>query len=121
MRDIEKTGNLFARLKHHSLFLVLLWTGCIAASLLWNLYEQREKTLKIARNSAQVTLEKDILYRRWAAKQGGVYVPASEHSPPNPYLHVPDRDITTSSGLSLTLVNPAYMARQVNQMATETR
>ena len=119
MKDKEKAGNLFARLKHHSLFLVLLWTGCIAASLLWNLYEQREKILKIARNSAQITFENDVLYRRWAAKQGGVYVPASEHTPPNPYLHVPDRDITTSSGLSLTLVNPAYMARQVNQMAAD--
>jgi len=120
MSDKEKTGNLFARLKHHSLFLVLLWTVCIAASLLWNLYEQREKILKIAHNSAQITFENDILYRRWVAKQGGVYVPASEHTPPNPHLHVPDRDITTSTGLSLTLVNPAYMARQVNQMAAET-
>jgi PAS domain S-box-containing protein len=120
MKDKEKAGNLFARLKYHSLFLVLLWTGCIAASLLWNLYEQREKILEIARNSAQITFENDILYRRWAAKQGGVYVPASEHTPPNPYLKVPDRDVTTSSGLSLTLVNPAYMARQVNQMAAET-
>jgi signal transduction histidine kinase len=119
MKDKAKTENLFARLKHHSLFLVLLWTGCIAASLLWNLYEQREKILKIARNSAQITFENDILYRRWAAKHGGVYVPASEHTPPNPYLNVPERDVTTSSGLSLTLVNPAYMARQVNQMAAD--
>jgi PAS domain S-box-containing protein len=115
----KKTGNLFDRLKYHSWLLVLLWTGCIAASLLWNLYEQREKILNIARNSAQITFENDVLYRRWAAKQGGVYVPVSDHTPPNPYLNVPDRDITTSSGLSLTLVNPAYMARQVNQMTAD--
>jgi hypothetical protein len=60
------------RLKHHSWFFLLLWTGCIAASLLWNLYEQREKILDIARNSAQITFENDVLYRRWVAKQGGV-------------------------------------------------
>jgi two-component system, chemotaxis family, sensor kinase Cph1 len=119
MTDKEKTGNLFDRLKYHSWVLVLLWTGCIAASLLWNLYEQREKILEMARNSAQITFENDVLYRRWAAKQGGIYVPVSEQIPPNPYLNVPDRDITTSSGLSLTLVNPAYMARQVNQMAAD--
>lgn len=119
MTDKEKTGNLFDRLKYHSWVLVLLWTGCIAASLLWNLYEQREKILEMARNSAQITFENDVLYRRWAAKQGGIYVPVSEQTPPNPYLNVPDRDITTSSGLSLTLVNPAYMARQVNQMAAD--
>jgi len=51
--------------------------------------------------------------------KGGVYVPVSEHTPPNPYLHVPKRDVTASSGLSLTLINPAYMARQVNQMAAD--
>jgi len=119
MTDKEKTGNLFDRLRHHSWVLVLLWTGCIAASLLWNLYEQREKILKIAHNSAHLTLEKDVIYRRWAARQGGIYVPVSEHTPPNPYLHVPDRDVTTSSGLSLTLVNPAYMTRQVNEMAAD--
>ncbi len=119
MKDKEKTGSLFDHLRYHSWFLVLLWTGCIAASLLWNLYEQREKILEIARNSAQITFENDVLYRRWASKQGGVYVPVSELTPPNPYLNVPDRDITTSSGLSLTLVNPAYMARQVNQMAAD--
>jgi PAS domain S-box-containing protein len=119
MMKKERTGILFGRLKYHSWFLVLLWTGCIVTSLAWNLYEQREKILKIARNSAEITFENDILYRRWAAKQGGVYVPISEHTPPNPFLRVPNRDITTSSGLFLTLVNPAYMARQVNQMSTD--
>ncbi len=98
-----------------------LWTGCLAASLLWNLHEQREKTIEIARISAQVTFDNDILYRRWAAQQGGVYVPVSEHTPPNPYLNVPNRDVTTTSGVSLTLLNPAYMARQVNQLAQQGR
>jgi len=117
----EETGSLFDRLKYHSWFLLLLWTGCIAASLLWNLYEQGEKILNIARNSAEIRYENDVLYRRWAAKQGGLYVPVSEFTPPNPHLNVPDRDVTTSSGLSLTLVNPAYMARQVNQMGADIR
>jgi hypothetical protein len=48
-----------------------------------------------------------------------VYVPVSEMTPPNPYLKVPNRDVTTSGGLSLTLVNPAYMNRQVNELAME--
>jgi two-component system CheB/CheR fusion protein len=94
-----------------------LWTGCLGASLIWNLHEQREKSVEIARISAQVTFDNDVLYRRWAAQQGGVYVPVSEHTPPNPYLNVPNRDVTTTAGLPLTLVNPAYMVRQVNQLA----
>ncbi len=50
-----------------------------------------------------------------------MYVPVSEMTPPNPYLKVPKRDVKTSDGLSLTLVNPAYMTRQVNELATETQ
>ena len=48
------------------------------------------------------------------AGHGGVYVPATEETPRNPYLsHIYERDITTPSGRPLTLVNPAYMTRQV--------
>jgi signal transduction histidine kinase len=114
-----KMGLLSLRLKYYSWLAIFVWTGCIAVSILWNLFEHRENIHKIARNSAQVTFENDILYRKWAAKQGGVYVPITEGTPPNPYLKIPNREVTTSSGLPLTLVNPAYMARQVNQMATE--
>ncbi|MFA6133197.1 MAG: ATP-binding protein [Phycisphaerae bacterium] len=110
---------LLGRMKYHFWVLVLLWTGCVAASLLWNLHVQEDKIVAMARNTAQVTFENDVLYRRWAANQGGVYVGVSEYTPPNPYLQVPERDVTTTSGQSLTLVNPAYMTRQVNQMMME--
>ena len=119
MAGKEKNGILSARLKYYIWLIISAWTGCIAISLLWNLTEQRENIFKIASNSAKITFENDLLYRKWAAEQGGVYVPISENTPPNPYLNVPNRDVTTSSGLSLTLVNPAYMARQVNQMSVD--
>ncbi|MBI4763971.1 MAG: DUF3365 domain-containing protein [Deltaproteobacteria bacterium] len=109
--------NLFDRLKYLFWGLAILWTGIITASLVWNFYAQKNKIFEIARNSAHITLEKDVIYRRWVAQHGGVYVPVSKHTPPNPYLKVPERDIFTSSGLPLTLVNPAYMIRQVNEMA----
>jgi PAS domain S-box-containing protein len=119
MTKQDKTGNLFHPLKYFSWVLVLLWTAFIIASLFWNLHEQREKILKIALNSAELTLGKDVIYRRWAASHGGVYVPVSDRTPPNPYLNIPNRDVTTSSGLSLTLVNPAYMTRQVNELVAD--
>ena len=109
------------RLRRFSWFILALWTVGIAASLAWNLYEQEEKVLKIAINTARITFEKDVLYRKWGAKQGGVYVPVSDDAPPNPYLNVPNRDITASSGVDLTLVNPAYMARLVNAESGDVR
>ena len=47
-----------------------------------------------------------------------MYAFVTKDTPPNPYLaHIPERDITTPSGKLLTLVNPAYMTRQVNELA----
>jgi len=73
--------------------------------------------LNVARTSAEISFEKDVIYRIWAANHGGVYVPVSKTTPPNPYLTIPHRDIVTADGLNLTLINPAYMTRQVNELA----
>jgi len=47
---------------------------------------------------------------------GGVYVPVTETIRPNPYLIVPNRDVRTTGGNELTLVNPAYMTRLVGEI-----
>ncbi len=80
--------------------------------------QQRRETLALAYTVALTLYEKDLLYRRWAAGQGGVYAPVTAATPPNPYLsHLPERDIRTPSGRRLTLINPAYMNRQVYELA----
>ncbi len=67
---------------------------------------------------ARAQIDNDLLQRRWAASHGGVYVPVDATTPPSPYLnHIPERDIETPSGRKLTLINPAYMMRQVNELA----
>ncbi|MBN2569367.1 MAG: diguanylate cyclase [Deltaproteobacteria bacterium] len=102
------------------LILAAILTVGIVASLGWNIYQLKLSILNIARRSAEVSHDKDILYRIWVAKQGGVYAPLSETTTPsNPYLKVPGRDVKTTEGLFLTLINPAYMNRQVNEMAGE--
>ena len=120
MRQKGKTERLRRQLRTYSWAIVVVWTTCIALSLFWNLSQEGEKSTEVAHAAARITFENDVLYRRWNAKQGGVYVPVSEQTPPNPYLVVPDRDVITTSGLALTLVNPAYMTRQVNEMSRET-
>jgi diguanylate cyclase (GGDEF)-like protein len=94
--------------------LIAAWTLAVAISLGWNLYQVRQEIQDVALTTARINFEKDILFRRWAAMHGGVYVPVTSETPPNPYLaHVPERDLTTPSGRQLTLMNPAYMTRQV--------
>lgn len=34
---------------------------------------------------------------------------------PNPYLDVPDRDVRTTGGVDLTMINPAYLTRLVGE------
>lgn len=113
------TAHKGITIKHFMILLLLLWTALAAVSLWWNLSQQKEEILETALNQARLTFDKDIIYRRWVASQGGVYVPVSEKTPPNPYLIVPNRDVQTSAGQTLTLMNPAYMTRQVSEMAAK--
>ena len=107
-------------LKHYGWILIGVWTLVAAASLGWNLLQDREEALRVARNIALTNYERDVLYRRWAAAHGGVYVPVTPATPPTPYLaHLPERDIVTTSGRRLTLLNPAYMTRQIYELAQE--
>ena len=110
--NFGRPSRFFARLRSFPWLLAGVWTVCASGSLLWNLRQQSEHSLQMARRKAGVIIENDILYWRWASRHGGVYVPVSENTPPNPHLQVPDRDVSTTSAMSLTLLNPAYMARQ---------
>lgn len=101
-------------IRFYTMLITAVWTGVIAGSLIWNIYQEKRGTEEEVYIQANVSYEKDILYRKWAAMHGGVYVPITAETPPNPYLsHIPERDITTPSGKKLTLMNPAYMGRQI--------
>jgi len=98
----------------------LLWTLTIAALGYWHYDRVAAGFQATAASAARQSIEKDKIYRLWAAEQGGVYVSETPLTPSNPYLaHIPERDITSPSGRPLTLVNPAYMTRQVHEMASE--
>ncbi len=95
----------------------LIWTLTLASSLIWSRHSSHSQALAIARTQARVALEKDILYRHWNAMHGGVYVKVDETTQPNPFLDDTDRDLTTVTGKRLTKINPAYMTRQVHELA----
>jgi diguanylate cyclase (GGDEF)-like protein len=92
----------------------LLWGSLLAASLYLSLSQADQEMLGLARNEARANFNKDQVFRSWATSHGGVYVPVTPQTPPNPFLaHIPERDLVTPSGRRLTLVNPAYMVRQM--------
>jgi hypothetical protein len=110
----DRPQNGKARIQSYTLILITSWTLVILISLGGNVYQARQEMQGMALTSARTNFEKDVLYRRWATIHGGVYVPVTPETPPNPFLaHLPERDLTTHSGRQLTLMNPAYMTRQV--------
>jgi len=90
-----------------------LWSLMLAGSLTWSLHQEGHFVMTSATVAAHANINKDMSFRRWATSHGGVYVPPSGHTPPNPYLKVADRDVVTTSGITLTLMNPAYILREL--------
>ena len=114
-----REGWLF---KRYGMLVGLVYLVCALLFLSLGIFE----TLRIRHNSEAVALERGRgffalieLTRDWNAHHGGVYVPVTEETPPNPYLAHPRRDLQLSDGTALTMVNPAYMTRQLAELAEQ--
>lgn len=95
-RSEASAGRWPGRLWRYAVSLVLIWSLVIGLSACWNYFAHRQQLMEIALNEARTTINKDFAFRKWATAHGGVYVPVSDLSPPNPNLaHVPERDIET--------------------------
>ena len=96
---------------------VTIWSLVIVGSYLFQVQQLKTTTLRQMEESARKEFLQDLTFRRWATGHGGVYVPVTEETLPNPFLkNMPEREVTTPSGRKLTLVNPAYMLRQIYEM-----
>lgn len=94
--------------------LTLTWVLVVTALAMLDLYQVRQTSREMAIKEARAHFNKDQAFRLWASSHGGIYVPVTERTSPSPFLeHVPERDIQTPGGKSLTLMNPALMIRQV--------
>jgi PAS domain S-box-containing protein len=95
------------------------WMLLIAVSLRQSWHLLQRGALEMATEEASDNLAKDKAFRGWATLHGGVYVPVTPQTPPNPLLAgLPERDLTTPSGRQLTLLNPEYMTRQIFEAET---
>jgi putative nucleotidyltransferase with HDIG domain len=96
------------------IYIVLIWTVIVLSVGSFLSYREYKDAVSIAKHEAVVNVRKDLAYRTWVASHGGVYVPITEKTPPNPYLsHIKNRDVNTTDDQQLTLMNPAYTLSQV--------
>lgn len=109
-----------SRIFRYSLLAILLWSLFVTLTVLVNIHQHRDDAMQMALQVAEAYFRKNQAFRFWGAKHGGVYVPVTEETPPNEHLkNLPEREITTPSGRRLTLMNPAYMMRQMNEDFSE--
>ena len=114
MKKEVAPGN--SDLRFYSYILAAIWAVFVFGMMIWNVSRVNETTGRLANQVARAHFDKDQAFRLWATSHGGVYVPVDDRTPPNPCLkHVPERDVRTPSGKELTLMNPAYMLRQLHQ------
>lgn len=97
------------------LALSIIWTILISFFIGYIIYQKYDEIESLALLEARTGISKDLAFRTWVASKGGVYAPIDKNSPPNPYLKVPNRDVNTTTGVQLTLLNPAYALRQVTE------
>ena len=108
------------RLRRYIAILVACWTAAIAITLAWELTDERNQAVDVARSEAQGVWKEEAAIRRWDAANGGIYVPVAGKTQPDPYLvDIPERDVISPSGRKLTLVNPAAIVRHIHESSQE--
>lgn len=111
----QKIGEL--SLKPFFLLLALGWTVLVLFSAAWTVRQQNRDHLELALIAARSQAAKDLLLREWNIRHGFVYAPVSDFNQPNPYLIMPEREITTPSGRTFTAINSSAMIRQLYELA----
>ena len=118
MQKVQFSSESIKILRKYALIISLCWSLMILGMALFNYLDSYHYAKLNLIEQARDTFNKDLVLRRWVASHGGVYVPVDQKTPPNPFLsHLPHRDLVTTDGHNLTLMNPAYVMRQVHEMS----
>jgi hypothetical protein len=104
-------------MKTKSYIVIFFWLLIVGGAFGKNYSNETRAHNELAFQTARVFFEQIVVSRAWNAGHGGVYVPATENTQPNPYLDDPLRDLETSKGIKLTKINPAFMTRQIAEIA----
>ena len=105
--------------KKSFILLIISWIIIISASFMYNYFSINKNAENLVRETLKAFFYEVVTTRSWNAGHTGVYVPITDQSLPNPYLKDSLRELTTVEGIQLTKINPAYMTRQISEIAAE--
>lgn len=101
---------------------IVFWTVFILFLFSFQVRIMRNYTRNLALNEAVSTFNSDWKFRKWASSHGGLYIPVSDKLKPNPNLKdIDEQNIQTPSGKNLTLMNPAWAIRSLNEYETQVK
>lgn len=95
------------------LFMAFAIVVAVSAYISFRILDEQEfrRSELLARTAAA----KDVELRDWMATFGGIFVPVTDLTPPNPYLNPAGRELTGPDGRTLTKMNPAYVTRLLHE------
>lgn len=97
--------------------LLVLWTALFGTLLIKFEQDHKDQLRSLAEQQAIASIEKDLSFRAWNSRLGGVYAPVTEDSRPNEFIADEDRKFAqTKDGTILTLINPDYMTRMAREI-----
>lgn len=104
--------------KKNLLIIISLWFLLMSGSFFYNYQYSVKEQERVSLESARSFFDNIVITRLWNARHNGIYVPVTQTTQPNPYLNVPMREIVVDENLTLTKINPAFMTRQISELAT---
>lgn len=115
---MKKQPAIDQRLRRRLLPFLLFVITLLLGALLWNRIEGvRKQNFEVATEGARNIFHIIVLTRQWNAEHGGVYAFESDKTTANSYLDHPERELELKDKRKLVLLNPAYMARQIAELA----
>lgn len=114
---LERLRTIFSTLVYQPKWwwtVVFFWGSFTAFSFGWQYSRLQADAVEMATLRGQLVFNMVQITRSWNASHGAVYAEITPENPVNPYLEHPDKSATSSQGKALTMINPAYMSRQIN-------
>jgi signal transduction histidine kinase len=109
---------MFAKVAYHPsgwIAVILFWGGLATLSYTWQYERLESDAIEMATLRGRLVFSMVQITRSWNAGHG-IYALVTPDSPANPYLEHPDKFAHTENGKPLSLINPAYMTRQINEL-----
>lgn len=106
-------------MKNEIISVVIIWLFAVGSAFWWNMSGEKKANERLAFETARAFYQQLVTTRTWNANHGGVYVPVTKNVQPNPYLEDSQRDITTEDNIKFTKINPAYMTREIAEIASK--